>query len=52
VARWDSDQVYRNAKNDIVRIDPVEYFTAFPFIPNADGTIYACGFGMLLAPSE
>jgi chaperonin GroES len=50
VARWDSDQVYRNAKNDIVRIDPVEYFTAFPFIPNVDGSIYACGFGMLLTP--
>jgi chaperonin GroES len=50
IARWDSDKVYRNSKGEIARIDPVEYFTAFPFIPNADGTIYACGFGMLLAP--
>lgn len=50
IARWDSDKVYRNADGEIVRIEPVEYYTAFPFIPNADGSIYACGFGMLLAP--
>lgn len=50
LARWDSDGVKTNAKGKILHIKPVEYFTAFPFIPNADGSIYACGFGMLLAP--
>ncbi len=49
-ARWDSDGVQKDAKGKILYIRPVEYFTAFPFIPNADGSIYACGFGMLLGP--
>ena len=48
IARWDSDGVVRNEHNKIVRITPIEYFTAFPFIPNPDGSIYAMGFGMLL----
>ena len=50
IARWDTDGVKKNEKGDIIYIKPVEYFTEFPFIPNADGSIYACGFGMLLAP--
>lgn len=50
IARWDSDGVSKNSKGDIVQIKPVEYFTDFPFIPNPDGSIYACGFGMLLGP--
>jgi len=50
IARWDSDGVVKNDKGKILYIKPVEYFTAFPFIPNADGSIYACGFGMLLGP--
>lgn len=50
IARWDSDGVIKNDKGKILYIKPVEYFTAFPFIPNADGSIYACGFGMLLGP--
>ncbi len=48
IARWDSDGIIKNAKGKTARIVPVEYFTAFPFIPNPDGSIYACGFGMLL----
>lgn len=50
IARWDSDGVQKDSKDKIISIKPVEYFTAFPFIPNADGSIYACGFGMLLGP--
>jgi len=50
IARWDSDGVSKNEKGEIVQIKPVEYFTDFPFIPNPDGSIYACGFGMLLGP--
>lgn len=49
IARWDSDGVYKDGKGKIQCIHPVEYFTAFPFIPNPDGSIYACGFGMLLS---
>jgi len=50
VARFDSDGVTYNEKGDILYIKPVEYFTAFPFIPNPDGSIYALGFGALLGP--
>lgn len=50
IARWDAAGVKKNAKGEILHIEPVEYFTDFPFIPNPDGSIYACGFGMLLGP--
>ena len=50
VARWDADGVHKDDKGNIIRIEPVEYFTAFPFIPNPDGSIYALGFGLLLGP--
>ena len=50
IARWDSDGVKKNDAGKVVRIVPVEYFTAFPFIPNPDGSIYALGFGLLLGP--
>lgn len=50
IARWCLDGVHRNAKDKISRIEPIEYFTDFPFIPNPDGSIYALGFGVLLGP--
>lgn len=50
IARWDQDGVVKNAKGEIVKIHPVEYFTAFPFIPNPDGSVYGLGFGLLLGP--
>jgi len=50
IARWDLDGMKHNDKGKIVKIEPLEYFTAFPFIPNPDGSIYALGFGLLLGP--
>ncbi len=50
IARWDLDGVKKNSDDEIMCIYPVEYFTAFPFIPNPDGSIYGLGFGMLLSP--
>jgi chaperonin GroES len=51
IARWDSDGVVMSKDGKkIVRITPIEYFTAFPFIPNPDGSMYALGFGTLMAP--
>jgi chaperonin GroES len=51
VARWDSPtQVTRNARNEIVSIRSMEYFTKYGFIPSADGSIYDMGFGRLLGP--
>lgn len=49
VARFEPDAVkYKGDK--IVRIEPTEYFTMFPFIPNPDGGLYPLGFGALLGP--
>lgn len=50
IARWDLKGFKTNDKDKVVRIKPLEYFTAFPFIPNPDGSIYALGFGLLLNP--
>lgn len=50
IARWDLDGIKRDAKDKVLLIKPLEYFTAFPFIPNPDGSIYALGFGLLLGP--
>jgi chaperonin GroES len=50
VARWCSDGYHVDDKGKVVRIEPLEYFTAFPFVPNPDSSIYALGFGMLLGP--
>jgi len=50
IARWDQDGVKRNEKDEIILIQPVEYFTPFTFIPNPDGSIYGLGFGLLLGP--
>lgn len=49
VARYDIAGV-KEEDGKIVRILPVEYFTAFSFIPNPDGSIYGMGFGTLLGP--
>lgn len=50
IARWDLEGFKTNSKGDVVKIKPIEYYTAFPFIPNPDGSIYALGFGLLLNP--
>lgn len=49
VARYEADGVKTNGK-DIVKIQPLHYFTLFPFIPNPDGGFYPLGFGALLGP--
>lgn len=36
----------------VLRIKQVQYFTAFPFIPNPHSAIYAYGWGHLLGPTN
>lgn len=38
------------AKDKIIRIESIQYFTKYPFIPAPDGSFYDVGFGSLLAP--
>lgn len=47
VPRFKSDGIKKDGES-IKRIEPVEYFTKFGFIPNPDGGIYDVGFGLLL----
>lgn len=51
VARVDRvEDVERDNRNRIIRINATEYFTKMPFIPSPDGGIYDIGFGTLLGP--
>jgi len=34
----------------VVRIEKIEYFTKYGFVPNPDGSFYDVGFGLLLGP--
>ncbi|OHD28152.1 MAG: hypothetical protein A2Y38_15585 [Spirochaetes bacterium GWB1_59_5] len=48
-ARYDEDGVYVNG-GKVQRIEPVQYFTKFSFLPSFDGSFYDVGFGQLLFP--
>ena len=49
VARYDVDSLVLKA-GVLVRIEPIQYFVKYPFIPNPDGGFYDIGFGTLLYP--
>lgn len=49
-ARFDDSTMYFNAKDELLKIEPIQYYTKFGFIPNPDGSFYDIGFGMLLGP--
>lgn len=49
VARFDENSItYKDGK--LVKIDPIQYYTKFGFVPNPDGSFYDIGFGILLGP--
>ena len=48
--RFDIDKIVSNDKGKVVKIEAIEYFTKFGFIPNPDGGFYDIGFGCLLGP--
>jgi chaperonin GroES len=50
VARFDEDTIFLDDSGDIKRIEPIQYYTKFGFIPNPDGSFYDIGFGVLLGP--
>jgi chaperonin GroES len=50
VARFDEDGIYLNAKGEVSKIEPVNYWTKYPFMPNPDGGSYDVGLGLLLNP--
>ena len=48
IPRFDVDGVFVNEAGEIAKIEPVEYFTRFLFLPAFDGNFYGMGFGSLL----
>lgn len=50
VARFDEKGIYLDSKGNLEKIDALQYFTKFSFIPNPDGGFYDIGFGLLLSP--
>lgn len=50
VARWDTENVQTDENGKIIKIEPVHYFTRFPFMLSPDGSVYGLGFGSLLQP--
>lgn len=50
VARYDEDGVLLNDKDEVVKIEPIRYFTQFIFMPSPDGGNMGIGFGALLRP--
>lgn len=49
-ARFDEQGIKTDDKGKIIRIEPIQYYTKFGFIPNPDGGFYDLGFGNLLGP--
>jgi chaperonin GroES len=50
IARYDEKGIQQNDKGKLQKIEPIQYYTKFSFIPNPDGGFYDMGFGLLLAP--
>ena len=50
VARFEEEGIEINKKGQIAKIEPVHYYTKYPFIPSPDGSWHDIGFGILLAP--
>lgn len=47
-ARYDIDGIKMDDQGRILKIEPVNYFTHFKFMPSTDGGFYGVGFGKLL----
>lgn len=50
VPRFTESRITRNDKNQIVRIDALDYWTKINFMQSFDGSYYGMGFGLLLSP--
>lgn len=50
VARFDEKGLKVDNDEKVIRIEPIQYYTKFGFIPNPDGSFYDIGFGVLLGP--
>jgi chaperonin GroES len=49
-AAYDDETIESDQSGEIIKIDAVEYYTPYCFIPNPESGIYGLGFGNLLYP--
>lgn len=49
VARYEPDGIKLDGKK-VIKIEPIQYYTKFSFVPNPSGCFYDIGFGVLLGP--
>jgi chaperonin GroES len=49
-ARFDENTIFSDSDGKLQKIEAVEYYTKFGFVPNPDGSFYDIGFGVLLGP--
>jgi len=49
-ARFEEDGIFVDGEGKLVKIEPLQYYTKFGFVPNPDGSFYDIGFGTLLGP--
>jgi hypothetical protein len=49
-ARFDEKSIKKDDDGKVIRVEPIQYYTKFGFVPNPDGGFYDIGFGMLLGP--
>lgn len=50
VARYDESGIFLNEEGELIKLEPLQYYTKFGFVPNPDGSFYDIGFGCLLGP--
>lgn len=50
VKRFHEENISFTEKGGIAKIESIEYYTKFGFIPSPDGSFYDIGFGQLLGP--
>ncbi len=50
VARFDETTVHFKQDGTLIRIEPIQFYTKYGFVPNPDGSFYDIGFGILLGP--
>lgn len=50
VARYDADSIKVGRDGEVQKIDAIQYYTKYDFLPNPEGGIYGVGFGQLLRP--
>ncbi len=48
--RFNLEGIHMNDKEEVYKIDPVNHYTRYLFMPAFDGSVYGMGFGRLLGP--